>query len=61
MTYRDWHRQRSCRRKIRYPSAWVAANAATLHAWAGRGGMEAYGCRWCGGWHVGHPGRKEAA
>lgn len=54
-TYSQWHQRRSCRTKVRYPARWVAANAALLHQWAGRPGMEAYSCRHCRQWHIGHP------
>jgi hypothetical protein len=50
--YRRWRRE--CHTKVPYLSQMLAENAATLHAWDGREGMEAYKCSWCPDHHVGH-------
>jgi hypothetical protein len=47
-----------CGSKVHYLSEMLARNAAMLHAWAGRPGMGAYSCPWCGDWHIGHPRRR---
>lgn len=52
-------RARECGSKVRYLSETTASNAALLHAWAGRPGMDAYRCSFCDDWHVGHtPGSR---
>lgn len=48
-------RRKACTGKVRYETAQAAQHAATAacrraHAW-----IVAYGCRFCGGHHIGHP------
>lgn len=46
--------QRSCARKHRYPTAEEASCRAKDLRCQGFPAVIAYGCRHCGGWHVGH-------
>jgi hypothetical protein len=51
-------RRRSCGRKQRHGSeAEARAHIGGLHGRKGyQGLLNAYRCRFCGGWHVGHAG-----
>jgi hypothetical protein len=50
-----WFEQRSCRCKIRFGSRGEARGAARAMVRHGGGTLLPYHCRFCDGWHVGHP------
>lgn len=45
---------RSCRRKVAYREAWMAARALNRYPRELAAMMKTYRCP-CGAWHVGHP------
>ena len=51
---RDWLRERSCTRKVRYGRLEFAEEVARRTPKKGRRRASAYECRYCGGFHVGH-------
>jgi hypothetical protein len=52
-----WFEQRSCRGKVRMTSRGEARGAARDLIRRGGGTVLPYHCRFCDGWHVGHPMR----
>jgi hypothetical protein len=50
-----WFEQRSCRCKVRLGSRGEARGAARAMVRRGGGTVLPYHCRFCDGWHVGHP------
>jgi hypothetical protein len=50
-----WFEQRSCRCKVRFEGRWSARAAAGELVRRQGGTIGPYHCRFCGGWHVGHP------
>lgn len=50
-------RRRACERKKRHATqrAAIAHLITQARAFGNTAGLEPYHCRWCGGWHVGHP------
>jgi hypothetical protein len=55
----SWVEYRSCRSKVRHDGRREAMDVAKkqMNRWGG-GRVDAYHCRFCGGWHVGHPSRR---
>ena len=51
----SWFEQRSCLQKVAYVSRGEARNAAHAVEGCHGGRLKPYHCRFCGGWHVGHP------
>lgn len=51
-------RRKSCEGKIRFQDAQAAQRAATSHQHAFGLWMVPYPCKFCGGYHIGHPPRK---
>lgn len=47
-----WVRWRTCGRKRRYSSEFVAINAATVLRWRGLPPMRGYHCPFCDHWHL---------
>jgi hypothetical protein len=45
---------RECGHKKRYDDA-LQAELVAESLEPSHGYMESYPCRWCGGWHIGHP------
>lgn len=61
-------RERSCTGKMQFASKAAAHEHLSHHGklkappqYRGRGRMEAYGCEWCGLWHVGHTPRPKGS
>jgi hypothetical protein len=50
-----WFEQRSCRSKVRLDSRAEARDAAQAVVRRSGGTVLPYHCRFCDGWHVGHP------
>jgi hypothetical protein len=52
----EYTRQRGCVHKVRYTAEWVAKNAITALGWVSLDftGLEAYYCRYCDYFHIGH-------
>ncbi len=50
-----WFEQRSCRCKARFDTHSEARLAAKAVMRREGGTLRAYHCRFCNGWHVGHP------
>jgi len=51
-------RRKSCEGKIRFTDAASAQRAATSHEYAFKHWMVPYPCKFCGGYHIGHPNKK---
>lgn len=52
-----WFEQRSCRGKVRFGSRGEARAAAGAIVRRSGGTVMPYHCRFCEGWHAGHPMR----
>ena len=50
-----WFEQRSCRCKVRLASRAEARDAAQAVVRRSGGTVMPYHCRFCDGWHIGHP------
>ena len=50
-------RRKACTGKVRYETAQAAQHAATAACRRANAWIVAYGCRFCGGHHIGHPPR----
>lgn len=57
---RRQQRRRACFGKRRLPSAEIAEHVARLMSRRTQSLLLSYRCRYCGHWHVGHPGRRQA-
>jgi len=57
MSSKRHRRRKQCSGKVRYESIERAQGAANL-LWVKGLKLRAYGCRFCGGFHVGHMMRK---
>ncbi len=55
-----WFEQRSCRDKVRFGSRWEARAAARGIVRGSGGTVMPYHCRFCDGWHAGHPTMRRA-
>ena len=55
-----WFEQRSCRGKVRLTSRREARGAARYLVRLSGGTVLPYHCRFCDGWHVGHPMTRRA-
>jgi hypothetical protein len=55
-----WFEQRSCRCKVRWGSRGEARDAAQAVVRRSGGTVMPYHCRFCDGWHVGHPMARRA-
>ena len=51
-----WHQRKSCSGKVRYSSRSLAKKARQNLKSSGRadGHLQAYACRYCDFWHLGH-------
>lgn len=54
-------RRRTCGRKTRYSSEYVAINAATVLRWRGLPPQRGYHCRFCDHWHLSRIGHRAPA
>lgn len=53
-------RRKACKGKFRHADAGAARSELSrlIRSKGYNGAMNAYACRWCGGWHIGHtPGK----
>ncbi len=50
-----WFEQRSCRGKVQFATRWEARAAARDIVRRVGGTVMPYHCRFCDGWHAGHP------
>jgi len=55
MTSRRRLRRNACGQKRRYPDQTAAKRAIWLGREMWRGYVNAYLCKFCGHWHIGHP------
>lgn len=51
------HFRRACGRKVKYETSQQARSAAFLVSNRLRAMLTYYQCKYCGGWHIGHPPR----
>lgn len=60
MSSRRAQRRRACLGKRRLPGQEIAERVARLMSRRTDSLLLPYRCRYCGHWHVGHPGRRQA-
>jgi hypothetical protein len=58
MASKRHQRRKSCEGKIRFTDYISARRAATSHQYAYGQWMNPYPCKFCHGWHIGHPPKK---